>query len=77
MTSKTTTLTASGGFDIRAMVARLFAAYMEKRRFARELEELHAMSDRSLKDIGLTRGQIGAIAAGAFEPFESARRSRP
>lgn len=78
MFSKTTTTTAmaaQAGFDVRALFARMVAAYMEKRRFAKELDELRAMSDRSLKDIGLTRGQIGAVAVGAFEPIEPRRRA--
>ena len=30
-------------------------------RAARARDELHGLSDRTLKDIGLTRGQIGSL----------------
>ncbi|WP_404379216.1 DUF1127 domain-containing protein [Caenispirillum salinarum] len=54
---------------------RAFHALAERRRIAREIAELHAMTDRDLKDIGIERCDIGAVARGAFEPFES-RRNR-
>ncbi|EKV29495.1 hypothetical protein C882_0317 [Caenispirillum salinarum AK4] len=55
--------------------ARAAHRLAERRRIAREIAELHAMTDRDLKDIGIERCDIGAVARGAFEPFES-RRNR-
>jgi uncharacterized protein YjiS (DUF1127 family) len=40
-----------------ALLTRIFQAW----RAARARSELHELSDRTLKDIGLTRGQIDAL----------------
>lgn len=57
--------------------ARAVHALAERRRIAREIAELRGMSDRDLKDIGIERCDIGAVARGAFEPFESRRNRSP
>lgn len=44
----------------------LLARYSAWRRRRREVVELHRMSDRDLSDIGLTRCDLPAIAAGTF-----------
>jgi uncharacterized protein YjiS (DUF1127 family) len=44
----------------------LLARYSAWRRRRRELVELYRMSDRDLSDIGLTRCDLPAIAAGAL-----------
>lgn len=45
-------------------LARMIHAVAERRRIAREAVQLHAMSDRDLRDIGLTRGDIGDAVRG-------------
>ena len=45
-----------------AAPAKLLAALAEHRRVARTVAELEALSDRTLADIGISRGEIGSIA---------------
>lgn len=58
------TVTADTGFSAR--VAHVLAHLAERRRqqaiYRRTLDELSAMSDRDLADIGLRRGMIEEIA---------------
>ncbi len=52
-------------------------AYLERRSRRALWRLLHEMSDRSLKDIGLTRADIDAVACGRFEgPYDRAGKSR-
>jgi uncharacterized protein YjiS (DUF1127 family) len=39
-------------------LVRLGAAYVDRRRYRRQIDELHALSDYELKDIGLRRSEI-------------------
>jgi uncharacterized protein YjiS (DUF1127 family) len=39
-------------------LARLGAAYVDQRRYRRQIDELHALSDYELKDIGIRRSEI-------------------
>lgn len=47
-------------------VARLFAAIGNARRMDAMYRELSAMTDRELRDMGLTRSDIPAVVAGTF-----------
>ncbi|MGQ0663338.1 MAG: DUF1127 domain-containing protein [Pseudomonadota bacterium] len=54
-------------------MARLFAGiaarYRAWRRRQRAYDELMSLDDRALADIGLSRGDIPAVAAGRYVPF--------
>lgn len=43
------------------LIERPFAAFAERQRQARARNELHRLSDHTLKDIGLERGQIDRL----------------
>ena len=47
-------------------LARAFRALSERSRRRRAMEELNALTDRELADIGLTRGEIGHAVRGEF-----------
>jgi uncharacterized protein YjiS (DUF1127 family) len=49
---------------MRAAFARWWAAHMERRLARLAARRLHAMSDRELEDIGLTRGEIDFAVRG-------------
>lgn len=56
------------GHDLRPLLAA-WVGTLSPRRFLRARRwraELAAMTDVELRDIGLTRGQIGAVAAGQY-----------
>jgi len=53
---------AAGWNATMAASARLFAAFAERRRIARNLATLESLSDRTLADIGISRDQIPYIA---------------
>jgi uncharacterized protein YjiS (DUF1127 family) len=54
------------GTGIGAFVKRAWVAYMTWRIERVAIEQLRAMSDRQLKDIGLTRSEINAAARGTI-----------
>ena len=65
MAQYTETHAAHGGSffsAIEAMVARVFQDLRTKREINRTYEELSALSDRELDDLGLVRADIGRIA---------------
>jgi uncharacterized protein YjiS (DUF1127 family) len=60
-----------------AAAARRFVAFVRARRErARVMAELNAMSNSQLADIGLTRGDIAAVAAG-IDPLAGRRNAKP
>ena len=63
---------------IRAAVRDTLAAYREKARQRRAIEELSHLNDHYLDDIGLTRGDITAVKLGqtSLEVLDADRRSR-
>ncbi|MGD2173516.1 MAG: DUF1127 domain-containing protein [Gammaproteobacteria bacterium] len=63
---------------IRAAVRDTLAAYREKARQRRAIEELSLLNDHYLDDIGLTRGDITAVKLGqtSLEVLDADRRSR-
>ncbi len=54
--------------DVRARIASWVGAFDEAMRVRREAEDaidqLHAMSDRQLRDIGILRGDIESVVRG-------------
>jgi uncharacterized protein YjiS (DUF1127 family) len=55
---------ASVGSRRRGRIAALIAAFKEWRERQQALIALRGMTDRELKDIGLTRGDLGRVAQG-------------
>lgn len=49
---------------VRMGFGRLAAAWKRHRAYLRALAELNGMDDRSLQDVGITRGEITYAAAG-------------
>ncbi len=49
---------------VRAGFGHLVAAWKRHRTYLRALAELNGMDDRSLQDVGITRGEIPYAAAG-------------
>lgn len=49
---------------LRGLLERLAAAWNERRRIARTIAELEALSDHELADIGLARADIERVARG-------------
>jgi uncharacterized protein YjiS (DUF1127 family) len=59
---------------VGAALARAWSTYLQRRMQRQASAHLHAMSDRELKDIGLSRGQIDiAIEFGAGDIASPAR----
>jgi uncharacterized protein YjiS (DUF1127 family) len=50
--------------SIGAVLRRVWLAYLERRLHQQAAAQLHAMSDRQLKDIGVSRSQIDAALRG-------------
>ncbi len=48
------------------LLSKLLHAYRKWRAYRKNLEELSALDDRTLADIGITRADIPAVAAGAI-----------
>ncbi|ATG48795.1 DUF1127 domain-containing protein [Celeribacter ethanolicus] len=57
-----TTRTSGFGFSLRNMVARLREAHARQRAYADTYNQLNALSDHELHDIGLGRSDIMDIA---------------
>jgi uncharacterized protein YjiS (DUF1127 family) len=51
---------------LQASMVRLGAAWLARRKRAREIQELQAFSDRELWDLGLGRSDVRAIADGTY-----------
>jgi uncharacterized protein YjiS (DUF1127 family) len=52
----------------QAVLAWLDSAWTTYRRHVREMRYLEAMSERELRDLGLTRLDVRAIVAGYYRP---------
>jgi uncharacterized protein YjiS (DUF1127 family) len=61
---------------ILATAKRTWVAYMTWRIERAAIDQLSAMSDRQLKDIGLTRGEIVAAARGFTLPSRWSRQDK-
>ena len=51
---------------LRAWLSRRFSLYLEKRRTARDMQDLAAFSDRDLWDLGLSRSDLMAVERGTY-----------
>ncbi|MDR3530592.1 MAG: DUF1127 domain-containing protein [Rhodopila sp.] len=51
---------------LHAGLDRLRASWMARRQRAREMQELHAFSDKELWDLGLGRSDVFTIANGTY-----------
>jgi uncharacterized protein YjiS (DUF1127 family) len=60
-----------------ATAKRAWVAYMTWRIERAAIDQLSAMSDRQLKDIGLTRSEIVAAARGLTLPSRWSRQDKP
>lgn len=60
-----------------ATAKRAWVAYMTWRIERAAIGQLSAMSDRQLKDIGLTRSEIVAVARGFTLPSRWSRQDKP
>ena len=61
-------LMARAGWRLLAMLWRGAVRYLERQRRLRELHQLAAMSDRELRDMGISRNEIrNAVRSGAME----------
>ena len=61
----------SGESGLTAAVKTWWKAYLDRRRERAAIAQLHAMSDRELRDIGLTRSEIDLAVRGELDrgPF--------
>jgi uncharacterized protein YjiS (DUF1127 family) len=57
---------ATGAAAWRSLAGRVAAWLAQRRRAADDLDALARMSERELHDIGISRGSLRAIAAGAW-----------
>lgn len=53
-------------FNFGTRLRRTISAWATRRRWAREVETLHAFSDKELWDIGLGRSDLMSISNGTF-----------
>jgi uncharacterized protein YjiS (DUF1127 family) len=67
---------ASWANSILASAKRAWVAYISWRIQRAAIDQLSAMSDRQLKDIGLTRSEIVAAARGFTPPSRWSRQGR-
>lgn len=51
---------------LRSWLSRRLAAWAEKRRYARDMQDLASFSDRELWDLGLSRSDLLAVERGVF-----------
>lgn len=58
-----------------AQLVRIAAELIRRRTESVALAHLHAMSDRELKDIGISRGQIGAAVSGRLDRSQPGDRA--
>jgi uncharacterized protein YjiS (DUF1127 family) len=56
------------------LLSSVWQAFVEWRRRERAYDDLMALDDRSLADIGIRRSEIRAICEGAFAPARSGAR---
>ncbi len=49
-------------------LARGIAGWLYERGIRRDMEQLQAMSDAQLKDIGVGRGEIESVTRGYYDP---------
>jgi uncharacterized protein YjiS (DUF1127 family) len=52
---------------LRFWLSRRYAAWIEKRRYARDMRDLASFSDRELWDLGLSRSDLMAVERGVFK----------
>jgi len=65
--------TAAPKFPIFSLLEMYWSAFQAWRERARARAMLHAMSDRQLRDIGLTRGEIDFVVAASARERMRAR----
>jgi uncharacterized protein YjiS (DUF1127 family) len=62
---------AHGSFEpahgLRSWLSRRFALWTEKRRYARDMHDLAAFTDRDLWDLGLSRSDLMAVERGTYK----------
>jgi len=54
------------GSTLRALVSRVASAWQERRKRSTDLTRLYRLNDHVLRDIGLTRAEIGRGAMDSF-----------
>jgi len=61
---------------LQSASARFGASWVARRKWRREIRQLHAFSDRELKDVGLSRSDLRGIAkSGGMPPGDLRGRS--
>lgn len=58
----TSAATHAASHETPSLLTRVVTWWNEQRRYRRTLNELSALTDRELNDIGLTRGDIEGVA---------------
>ncbi|WP_168163828.1 DUF1127 domain-containing protein [Jeongeupia sp. USM3] len=66
-----------GRIGAAGAMGRLWANWQRRRRLARQLAELRGMSAYQLGDLGVSGGDLAAIAAGTFEAPVSRAKKNP
>ena len=51
---------------VRTALARLYSAWIVRRRYTQGMRDLQAFADRELSDLGLNRCDVSAIVRGAY-----------